>query len=66
MVQLSRRKFLRIRGLNGLDRLFNNGRIKFQKEKRMEVHKIVFSPYMSALCKNLSSILPGDLNKTFV
>ena len=39
-------------------------RIKFQQNKRMEVHKLVFSPYMAALCKNLSDILPGDLNKT--
>ena len=41
-------------------------RIKFQENKRMEVHKLVFSPYMAALSKNLSDILPGDLNKTFI
>ena len=41
-------------------------RIKFQKNKRMEVHKLVFSPYLAALCKNLSNIFPGDLNKTFI
>ena len=42
-----------------------NRRIKFQKENRMEVHKIVFSQYMAALSSNIANILPGKLNKSF-
>ncbi len=41
-------------------------RIEFQKKNRMEIHKLVFSPYLAALSKNLSNLLPGDLNKTFM
>ena len=40
-------------------------RIEFQKEKRMEIHKTIFSPYMAALSYNLSQILPNDLNYSF-
>ncbi|HSV28219.1 MAG TPA: aminotransferase class III-fold pyridoxal phosphate-dependent enzyme [Candidatus Omnitrophota bacterium] len=37
----------------------------FADSKRMEVHKVVFSPYMTALAHNVASLLPGDLNKCF-
>ncbi len=40
-------------------------RIDFQNKKKMEVHKIVFSPYAAALSHNVASLLPGDLNKCF-
>lgn len=42
-----------------------NKRIKFQNEKRMEVHKIFFSQYLAALSHNMSKIFPKDLNKSF-
>jgi putrescine aminotransferase len=41
-------------------------RIDFQKKKRMEVHKTIFSPYLAALSHNLSKLLPGDLDYTFL
>ncbi|MBF0104008.1 MAG: aminotransferase class III-fold pyridoxal phosphate-dependent enzyme [Deltaproteobacteria bacterium] len=37
----------------------------FQDEKRMEVHKHFFSPYMAALAHNIAQLLPGDLNISF-
>ena len=37
----------------------------YQEKKRMEVHKIVFSPYLVALAHNVAQLLPGDLNKSF-
>lgn len=40
-------------------------RIRFQKEKRMEVHKLFFSQYLAALSHNIAQILPGDLNRSF-
>jgi len=40
-------------------------RIKFQKENKMEVHKIVFSQYMAALASNVANLLPEKLNKSF-
>ena len=40
-------------------------RIEFQKEKRMEIHKTIFSPYMAALSYNISQLLPDDLNYSF-
>jgi len=40
-------------------------RIKFQQENKMEVHKILFSNYMAALSKNMATLLPGKLNKSF-
>jgi putrescine aminotransferase len=40
-------------------------RIEFQKQKRMEVHKTIFSPYMAALSHNIAQLLPGDLNYSF-
>ncbi len=40
-------------------------RINFQKEKKLEVHKIVFSKYMAALSSSISSLLPENLKKSF-
>ena len=40
-------------------------RIKFQQEKRVEVHKVIFSPYMGLLAKKLVSLLPEGLNKCY-
>jgi len=40
-------------------------RIEFQKKKKMEVHKTIFSPYMAALSHNIAQLLPGDLNYSF-
>jgi putrescine aminotransferase len=40
-------------------------RRRFQEQKRMEVHKNYFSPYVAALGHNLASILPGDLDYSF-
>ena len=42
-----------------------NTRIKFQEQKRMEVHKTIFSPYMAALSHNIAQLLPGDLDFSF-
>ena len=42
-----------------------NTRIEFQKQKRMEVHKTIFSPYMAALSHNIAQLLPGDLDFSF-
>ena len=42
-----------------------DARIKFQQENKMEVHKIVFSNYMAVLSKNIATLLPGNLNKSF-
>ena len=41
-------------------------RIDFQKKKRMEVHKTIFSPYLAALSHNLAKLLPGDLDYSFL
>ena len=40
-------------------------RIEFQKKKKMEVHKTIFSPYMAALSHNIAQLMPGDLNFSF-
>lgn len=40
-------------------------RTEFQKQKRMEVHKTIFSPYLAALSHNIAHLLPGDLNYSF-
>ncbi len=42
-----------------------NARINFQKENKIEVHKIIFSKYMAALSASLASLLPEKLNKSF-
>lgn len=41
-------------------------RLNFQKEKLIEIHKIYFSKYLAALSYNLATLMPGDLNKTFL
>ena len=43
-----------------------NARINFVKNDKMEVHKIVFSPYLAALSHNLSNILGENLKRTFL
>jgi putrescine aminotransferase len=40
-------------------------RERFQRAKRMEVHKTYFSPYVAALSHNLAQLLPGDLTRSF-
>jgi putrescine aminotransferase len=40
-------------------------RIAFQKEKEIEVHKIIFSKYMAALASSISYLLPKNLTKSF-
>ncbi len=40
-------------------------RINFQKKKRVEVHKIIFSKYMAALSASISFLLPENLKKSF-
>lgn len=40
-------------------------RRRFQEERRMEVHKTYFSPYVAALGHNLARLLPGDLSMSF-
>lgn len=42
-----------------------NERIKFQKEKRMEVHKNFLSQYTAALAYNLSLLFNKELNYSF-
>ena len=42
-----------------------NKLIKYQKEKRVEVNKIIFSKYMAALSSSISSLLPNNLRKSF-
>ncbi|WP_101256317.1 aspartate aminotransferase family protein [Streptomyces barkulensis] len=41
-------------------------RRRFQEQRRMEVHKTYFSPYLAALGNNLAAVLPGDLNRSFL
>lgn len=58
-------------GLGVLNHGHNNPRItstrlNFVKNNKMEVHKIVFSPYLAALSHNLSNILGGKLKRTFL
>ena len=40
-------------------------RIKFQNEKKVEVHKIIFSSYMATLAASLAHILNCNLKKSF-
>jgi len=40
-------------------------RIEFQKKKKVEVHKIIFSQYMAALSNNISNLLLSNLTKSF-
>jgi putrescine aminotransferase len=41
-------------------------RRRFQEQRRMEVHKTYFSPYLAALAHNLAAVLPGDLTRSFL
>ncbi|WTJ72229.1 aminotransferase class III-fold pyridoxal phosphate-dependent enzyme [Kitasatospora sp. NBC_01539] len=41
-------------------------RQRFAEQQRMEVHKTYFSPYLAALSHNLATVLPGDLNMSFL
>lgn len=36
-------------------------RARFAQQRRMEVHKAFFSPYLAALSHNVAELLPGDL-----
>ena len=40
-------------------------RARFQNEKRMEVHKNFFSPYLAALSHNIAKLLPADLKISY-
>lgn len=40
-------------------------RERFVRERRMEVHKAFFSPYVAALSHNVAALLPGDLNISY-
>ena len=40
-------------------------RIDYQKEKKVEVHKIFFSKYLAALSSSISALLPNNLRKSF-
>lgn len=43
-----------------------NVRKKFIEENKLEVHKIIFSKYLATLSHNLSVLLDGKLNRTFL
>ena len=43
-----------------------DARIRFQQRERMEVHKVVVSPYLAALSHNIATLLPAGLNKCFL
>ncbi len=65
------RKILDVTGGAGVLNLGHNPpsilseRIKFQQEKRSEVHKSFFSPYLAALSHNISMLMPGELNYSY-
>lgn len=40
-------------------------RQRFAEQRRMEVHKAFFSPYVAALSHNVAELLPGDLNISY-
>jgi len=40
-------------------------RLKHQKNKRMEINKLVFSPYTAGLSANIVNLLSNNLNKVF-
>ncbi len=57
-------------GIGVLNHGHNHPRIldvrrKFNKKKRMEVHKNFFSPYVAALSHNVAQLLPEDLNISY-
>jgi putrescine aminotransferase len=41
-------------------------RERFARQRRMEVHKTYFSPYLAALGHNLAQVLPGNLSMSFL
>ena len=41
-------------------------RINFQNQNKVEVHKNFLCPYLAALSFNISQILPGDLNVSYL
>jgi len=43
-----------------------NARINFQNQNKVEVHKNFLCPYLAALSFNISQILPGDLNVSYL
>jgi len=47
------------------DRILN-ARINFQKKNKVEVHKNFLCPYLAALSHNISKILPGELNVSYL
>jgi putrescine aminotransferase len=58
-------------GIGVLNHGHNNKRIlkvreNYAKEKKMEVHKNFFSPYVAALSHNIANLLPEDLNITYL
>ena len=58
-------------GIGVLNHGHNNKRIlkvreNFGKERKMEVHKNFFSPYVAALSHNIANLLPKDLNITYL
>ena len=40
-------------------------RIKFQEQKRVEVHKVIFSSYQALLAKKVIELLPNGLDKVY-
>ncbi|BCJ67370.1 aspartate aminotransferase family protein [Polymorphospora rubra] len=40
-------------------------RARFAQQRRMEVHKAFFSPYLGALSHNVAELLPGDLSVSY-
>ena len=40
-------------------------RARFTQQRRMEVHKAFFSPYVAALSHNVAELLPGDLSVSY-
>jgi putrescine aminotransferase len=57
-------------GIGVLNHGHNHKRIlevrkKFSENKRMEVHKNFFSPYVAALSNNIANLLPEDLNISY-
>jgi putrescine aminotransferase len=40
-------------------------RRRFAQQRRMEVHKAFFSPYLAALSHNVAQLLPGDLDISY-
>jgi putrescine aminotransferase len=71
LVTRSGRRILDFTGAVGvLNHGHNNPRVlaarrRFQDERRMEVHKAFFSPYVAALSHNVAQLLPGDLNISY-